>query len=164
MAGLFPDTFLSSVLAVDFDELERAGVHNLLMDMDNTLLPRRTYTIPPEMKVWIQEARDRGFRLGVISNNWHQTVFEVAATVDLPVVWKAMKPMPFAFIHARRRFGFARRETIVIGDQLITDIWGAHCSGMKSILVLPLVSYDLPHTLILRKVEKLFIGGMSPIR
>ncbi len=164
MSIMRPEEFLTSVKAIDFDELAQLGVENILLDLDNTLLPRRTYTIPDDITAWIREAEHRGFKLGLISNNWHHTCHEIAASVDLPLVWKAIKPLPFAFFHARSKFGFARKRTIMVGDQLITDVWGAHLSGMRAIMVLPLVSYDLPHTLFLRKVERVFMRGLEPTR
>lgn len=44
----------------------------------------------------------------------------------------------------------------------MTDVFGAHVVGLKCILVEPLVEKDLIHTLILRKVEKLFLKNVEP--
>ena len=50
----------------------------------------------------------------------------------------------------------------MIGDQLMTDVFGAHLVGLKCYLVLPLVEKDLIHTLVLRKVERLFLRNIQP--
>ena len=47
---------------------------------------------------------------------------------------------------------------------LMTDVIGAHLSGMKAILVLPQAKKDLKHTLLLRNLEKVFLGDLKPTR
>ena len=50
----------------------------------------------------------------------------------------------------------------MIGDQLTTDILGAHLVGMRAYLVCPLVEVDLKHTLLLRNFERIFIADKEP--
>ena len=51
---------------------------------------------------------------------------------------------------------------MVIGDQLVTDVMGAHFLGMKAYLLAPLVEQDLPHTLLLRNFERVVMGERKP--
>ena len=51
---------------------------------------------------------------------------------------------------------------MVVGDQLVTDVMGAHLLGMKAYLLAPLVEQDLPHTLLLRNVEHAIMGERQP--
>lgn len=44
----------------------------------------------------------------------------------------------------------------------MTDVFGAHVVGLKCILVEPLVEKDLIHTLMLRKIEKIFLRNIKP--
>lgn len=44
----------------------------------------------------------------------------------------------------------------------MTDVFGAHLVGLKCILVQPLVEKDLIHTLMLRKIERLFLKNIEP--
>ena len=79
-----------------------------------------------------------------------------------PIVAKAVKPLPPAFLMALRKLGAKRSETVVIGDQLVTDVMGAHFLGMKAYLLAPLVEQDLPHTLLLRNFERVVMGERKP--
>ena len=97
-----------------------------------------------------------------MSNYFHQSVFDLAAELELPLVARSVKPLPPAFLLGMHKIGAKRRNTVVIGDQLITDCMGGHFLGMPVYMVLPLVEADLKHTLMLRHVEKLFIGGLRP--
>ena len=79
-----------------------------------------------------------------------------------PIVAKAVKPLPPAFLRALGKIGATRAATVVIGDQLVTDVLGAHFLGMKAYLLAPLVEQDLPHTLLLRNFERLVMGERKP--
>lgn len=159
-----PDEFLTSVTKVDVDELVQRGIRYLFLDLDNTLLPRDTGVIPDDVHAWLDRAHGAGLTLHLVSNNWHSSVFDEARELGLPIIHKSMKPFPAAYMVARHRMGARRRESIAIGDQLMTDVIGAHLSGMKAILVLPQAKKDLKHTLLLRNLEKVFLGDLKPTR
>jgi HAD superfamily phosphatase (TIGR01668 family) len=152
MALFRPSQRLASVTDIDLDALESAGIRGLLVDLDNTLLPRDTSVIPPAVEAWITSVSAR-FRVCLVSNNWHHRVQEVAGELGLPLVAKAIKPLPFAFIKAMRMLGLRRSQCAVIGDQLFTDVIGGNLLGTLTIMVDPLSHADLIHTLLLRRLE-----------
>ena len=98
----------------------------------------------------------------LLSNNWHKVVYDFADEVGLPIVAKAMKPCPPAYFTAMRKIGAKRKNTVAIGDQLMTDVLGAHTVGIKAYLIQPLVEQDLPHTLFLRHFERVLMGDAQP--
>jgi len=162
MALLSPDLYYSSVHAIDLDALARSGVRVLLLDLDNTLLPRDTNVVPDELKAWATGLRERGFSVCLVSNNWHERVHHVASELGFDLVDKAIKPLPFAFRRALRLENAKASEAAVIGDQLFTDILGGNMLGMRTILVAPLSATDLPHTLVLRRLEALVLKRRVP--
>jgi len=157
-----PDLYLRSVRDIDLDALAAQGVDTLLMDLDNTLLPRDSSVIPDELVAWSASLAEKGFRVCLVSNNWHERVHEVAQELGFKLVAKAIKPLPFAFLRALKLMGVKRRQCAVVGDQMFTDVLGGKLLGIRTIMVLPLSSSDLPHTLVLRRVEKLLLGGREP--
>lgn len=163
MALLTPDLYYRTIHAIDLEALGREGVRVLLLDLDNTLLPRDTNVVPEELKAWAAGLRARGFRACLVSNNWHERVHHVASELGFDLVDKALKPFPFAFRRALRIEGATTAEAAVIGDQLFTDILGGNMLGMRTVLVAPLSDTDLPHTLLLRRFEALVLKGRSPI-
>ena len=88
--------------------------------------------------------------------------FEWSKKLDIPVVANACKPLPPGYIAARDIIGGRSRNTVAIGDQLGTDVLGAHMLGMAAYLVEPLAETDLRHSLALRHVERLILGEMKP--
>lgn len=163
MAFMRPERFFSRITRVDIErDLLGAGRTHVLLDVDNTILSRETGEVPRDVAAWLARARTAGVGFCLVSNNWHQSVFDLAARLELPLVARSVKPLPPAFLAAMRKIGAKRRDTVVIGDQLITDCMGGHFLGMPVYMVLPLAEADLKHTLMLRHVERLFIGDMRP--
>ncbi|HIY83025.1 YqeG family HAD IIIA-type phosphatase [Rubneribacter sp.] len=163
MAFLEPDRYFSRLSKVDIRrDLVEAGFRCVLLDVDNTILTRDTHEVPRDVGVWLAQARDAGVSFCLVSNNWHVGVRELAQRLELPIVAKAVKPLPPAFLAALSKLGAKRAEAVVIGDQLVTDVMGAHFLGMTAYLLAPLVEQDLPHTLLLRNFERAVMGDRAP--
>lgn len=163
MPFLTPDRYFSrlSRVSIEHDLLAR-GFTSVLLDVDNTILTRDTHEVPRDVGLWLAQARGAGIGFCLVSNNWHEGVYQLAERLSLPIVAKAVKPLPPAFLMALSKLGAKRAETVVIGDQLVTDVLGAHALGMKAYLLAPLVEQDLPHTLMLRNFERLVMGDRQP--
>jgi HAD superfamily phosphatase (TIGR01668 family) len=158
-----PDYYLHSVSDIDLDELLSRGVDTLLVDLDNTLLPRDSGAVPDEARDWVRSLSAKGFRVCLVSNNWHQRVSQVADELGIALVAKAVKPLPFAFLRALRLVGSKRSSAAVVGDQMFTDVVGGKLLGMVTVMVLPLSESDLPHTLALRRLERVLLAGRKPL-
>ncbi|MDR0501669.1 MAG: YqeG family HAD IIIA-type phosphatase [Coriobacteriales bacterium] len=157
-----PNRFLKCVCQLSPSDLKAGGVRYILLDVDNTIVARGTNHIDALAKQWLEELRKEDIRICLLSNNWHKIVHSYAAELGLPIVYKAMKPLPFAFIKAKRKIGAKRKQTLVVGDQMITDVLGGNFLGMRTVLVLPLVKQDLWHTLLLRRLERTLLRGKTP--
>ncbi|TLM97336.1 MAG: YqeG family HAD IIIA-type phosphatase, partial [Actinobacteria bacterium] len=148
---------------IDLADLSASGIDTLLVDLDNTLLPRDTNEIPDDLRAWSATLAEQGFRVCLVSNNWHQRVHTVATQLGFQLVAKAVKPLPFAFLRALRLVGSKRRQAVIVGDQVFTDVLGGKLLGIRTILVTPLSETDLPHTLFLRRLEARVLAGRRPL-
>lgn len=158
-----PDRYLKRISDIDIaNDLINADYMYVLLDVDNTILTRDKSIVPKDVSDWLAKARSAGIKFCLISNDWHKNVVELAKKLNLPIVVKSLKPLPGAFRRARKKIGANKKNCIMIGDQLMTDVFGAHAVGLKCILVQPLVEKDLIHTLVLRKVERLFLRNIEP--
>lgn len=159
---LEPDLYLRSVRDIDIEGLRERGIDTLLMDLDNTLLPRDSTVIPDDIVQWCSHLDEQGMTACLVSNNWHERVRTVAAELDFLLVSKAVKPLPMAFRRAMRLAGSSRDRSVVVGDQMFTDVLGGKLLGLMTIMVLPLSHSDLPHTLLLRRIERVLLAGRQP--
>ena len=163
MAITAPDRYFAHVSQIDVrDDIVDAGFTHVLLDMDNTLFSRESKQVPFDVRAWLGKLQRADVAVCLLSNNWHKTPYQVAEDLDLPVVAKALKPLPHAFILARGKIGARSATTVVIGDQVTTDVVGAHMLGMKAYLVCPLAGNDALTTRISRGFEQLVLSGRVP--
>jgi len=152
--GPLPDGYAPSLSEISLDALAAAGVRGIIVDLDNTVVAYRASIVAPEVTEWVRRARARGFGVVLVSNNWSERVAAIGAHLEVPTVPSAMKPLPAAFLRAMRVLGTSRRQTVVVGDQLLTDVLGAKMVGMRAILTEPLSEQGFITTRMMRVVER----------
>ena len=157
-----PDHFVSSVLDITPERLSQMGFSSMLLDLDNTLLPRGEDEIPADIRGWCESIVENDIGVCLVSNSWQGRIRQVAGDLGFHLVSKAVKPLPPAYFLGMRRLGSRPKDTVMVGDQFFTDVLGAKLIGMTSIMVLPLAEHDLPHTLMLRRVERVLLGDRQP--
>ena len=137
MALLLPTIAVENVLDVTPAMLTALEVDTILLDVDNTLAYHGSQEPFPGTVEWSHEMRRQGFRVMILSNNFAKRVAPFAAKYDLPFLSFSIKPFPIAYLRAIRKLGAKREKTVVIGDQVFTDVVGANLSRMKSVLLTP---------------------------
>ena len=63
--------------------------------------------------------------------------------------------MPFAISKEREELGLNKKQVMMVGDQLITDMQAGNLAGVQTVLVKPLVETDKWNTRINRFFEKI---------
>ena len=154
---LGPDRFAPRLHDVPHEELEAAGIRGLIIDLDNTLLGFRQTELEREHLEWVARARQRGFRIAMLSNNFSERVNALAAQLNVSCFPNALKPLPFGFLRAKRCLQLRRHEIAVVGDQLFTDVLGGKLSGLYTILTEPIELKDFPITRFFRFFERLML-------
>ncbi|GAC1539785.1 MAG: YqeG family HAD IIIA-type phosphatase [Vulcanimicrobiaceae bacterium] len=156
-----PDGFAPQISLVSLDDLSRRGFRGIIVDLDNTLVGYGEERLAREAGPWIADALARGFRICLISNNFTGRVGRICAELGVPGVSSALKPLPRGFLAALRLLETPREQTVVVGDQLFTDVLGAKFLGMHAILTEPIVARDWLGTRVLRFLERVLLGRRS---
>lgn len=156
-----PDMYQKSIYYIDYDKLWKSGIRCLLFDMDNTISPFYINKPTQRLKILFDELKDIGFKIIIISNapKYRLEKFKNYLLVD--VCPFALKPKKDKYTKIMNRFKFKNTEIAAIGDQLLTDIYGANKMNIKSILVNPLTNKDHLFSLINRIIEKIIYTGLS---
>lgn len=98
----------------------------------------------PDTRQTLQTLRERGYRIGLLSNTWWAAAWHnaelathglenlldvVAYTSDLP----HSKPHPSVFSYVAHRLGTQPDECVMVGDRLVDDIGGALAAGIRAV-------------------------------
>ncbi|MBI2300959.1 MAG: YqeG family HAD IIIA-type phosphatase [Armatimonadetes bacterium] len=143
MSLLKPDLVVCGVLELTPKFLDAHRIRGLILDADNTLVPRSRYELPADVIDWIEGLQASGRRLCILSNSAH--VRRVAAMVEpygMTAISMAQKPFRSGFRRALAGLGTAPAETAMVGDQLFTDILGGNAAGLLTVLVRPITGSD----------------------
>ena len=128
---LFKPTFwLKSVLQIDEKFLTENGVKALVLDMDNTLSMHGNPAAEAGVDEWLGKMR-------VVSNNTNKRVAPLAALLGLEFTANGAKPLTFGVNRAVKAMGAAKSETLVVGDQIFTDVMAGNLAGIRTVLVEP---------------------------
>lgn len=161
-AGMLgPNRFASRLCNVSLEELSAAGFRGLIVDLDNTMVAYRQSEVVADHLAWVTEARERGFAMVMVSNNFTDRVRTVAEQLQITCIPNALKPLPFGFIRALRVLNLPRNQVAVVGDQLFTDVLGAKICGLYTILTEPIESQDFAITRFFRFFERLMLPGRN---
>lgn len=155
MQLLLPDLYVSSIQAIDLDQLKQQGIKGMITDLDNTLIEWNRPEATPELATWLKLVQHEGFQLVVVSNNIEERVRRFCQPLGIPFISRARKPLAASFKKAQQMLGLERDEIVVIGDQLLTDVLGGNRLGFYTILVVPLVETDGFFTRFNRKMERI---------
>lgn len=151
-----PDAVAPSITEVDPLSLVARGKKLVLLDVDNTILPWREDEIPPESLAWIERGREVGLLFCLISNTRNpERLGRIADALAIGRIRGKYKPSRQMYMQALEEFGCTEAETVMIGDQLFTDVLGANRAGIESIWVRPMTKREFAGTKVSRLGEKM---------
>lgn len=157
--GLFqkyflPNRYTKSIQYITPEELKAQGIKAIITDLDNTLVGFDVSHATDEVIDWTKRMQEAGIMITIVSNNKHGRVSTFSTPLEIDFIFAAKKPMGRAFRRAIRKMNVRPDETVVIGDQLMTDVFGANRIGVYSILVIPVKNKDEWKTKFNRFMEK----------
>ena len=157
---LKPTFHVESVLNIDLKELKDRGIKLILFDIDNTLSLYNSEKLADGAEEFIKKISDMGFCVALVSNNSRKRVDMIAKAVDVPAVHRAMKPLKVSYLKICKQFGLRPAEACMVGDQILSDIWGANRVNMVSVLVDKLSEDEAAVTKCKRKLENWILKSM----
>jgi uncharacterized protein len=137
-----PKLRVDTVYDIDLEELYAQGYRGIITDLDNTLVGAKDPLSNPKLAEWFEYVKKCGFKLIIVSNNSMRRVSAFATPLNIEFVHQARKPSNAPFRRAMNLMDLEPQQTIVIGDQLMTDVLGGNRLGLFTVLVLPIAVAD----------------------
>lgn len=155
MIKLFlPNEYVDSVFEITPAKLKQQGIKAIITDLDNTLVEWDRKNATPKLIEWLESMQKEGILVTIVSNNNQLRVEAFSDPIGIPFIYHARKPMGRAFRRAIRDMNVKKDETVVIGDQLMTDVLGGNLNKLYTILVVPVAKTDGFFTKFNRIIEK----------
>ncbi|MCF0142886.1 MAG: HAD-IIIA family hydrolase [Parasporobacterium sp.] len=159
----YPKEYLSSAYCIDYEYFYSSGYRGILFDIDNTLVKHDAPADERSIELF-DKLRAMGFSTCLISNNYDKRTAPFAEAVSSSFLSRCHKPSPEGYLKACEIMGTDSTNTLMVGDQVFTDIWGANNAGIYSVLTKPIDKDPLFKIKLKRVGEKivlLFYKGYS---
>ena len=117
------------------EELTARGVSFLMLDFDNTIVPYTTSEPTAEMTAWLKTMQASGIGLCVVSNSRKPRVVEFCKQYGLDCITHAKKPFSRGIRACLTRFSLEPVLSETAAAEIYTDVLGANCAGVQSILI-----------------------------
>lgn len=152
----YPDKLEKSVYGISFEELYGKGYRGIIFDIDNTLVCHGAPADEAAILLF-KSLREFGFQTVLLSNNKEPRVKSFADEVGSLYIYRANKPGKAGYLKAISMMNGTVENTLFVGDQLFTDVWGAKRVGIHNILVEPIHPKEEIQIVIKRLFEKIVL-------
>ena len=165
MLKLFrPIPYFEALALIKPADLQALGYRLLLLDVDNTITTWNNQQLAPEVEQWFTQLSRYDLQACLLSNNSAERLQGLANHLGVAFYAKARKPLPAGYRRAIQQMGGQPARTLMLGDQLLTDILGASLAGLDSVLLRPIsLAQEFRWTYVNRRIEKLFIKKVLAI-
>ena len=152
----YPDYEAESAYEMDYRGLYQMGFRGIIFDIDNTLVP---HGAPADQRAvaLFASLRGMGYTTLLLSNNREPRVKSFAGQVGSRYLFKAGKPGKEGYLKAMEQMGTDVTNTLFVGDQLFTDVWGARRVGIVSYLTRPIHPKEEIQIVLKRKLERIVL-------
>ncbi|MGL6202314.1 MAG: YqeG family HAD IIIA-type phosphatase [Lachnospiraceae bacterium] len=152
----FPDEYVPSTFVIPFEKLYEKGYRAIIFDIDNTLVPHGDPADERAKKLFAR-LKKIGFSCCLLSNNKEPRVKKFNEVIQVEYIHNAHKPSIENYVKAMQKMGSSKDNTVFIGDQLFTDVWGAKRAGLYNILVKPIHPREEIQIVLKRRLEKIVL-------
>lgn len=152
----FPDEYVASTYVIPFERFYEKGYRGVIFDIDNTLVPHGAPADKRAKELFIK-LKKIGFQSCLISNNQKPRVELFNEEIRTKYIYNAHKPLKKNYLKAMEIMGTDCSNTIFVGDQLFTDVYGAKRAGMHNILVKPIHPKEEIQIVLKRYLEKIVL-------
>jgi HAD superfamily phosphatase (TIGR01668 family) len=153
---------VTTIYDIDLNALRASGFRGIITDLDNTLVGAKDPQATPELLEWLKRVKEAGFKVVIVSNNRHARVSAFAEPLGIPFIHRAKKPTSASFRKAMQLLQTSAKQTVVIGDQMLTDVLGGNRMGLYTVLVKPISLQDEGFfTKVNRRIERLALTMMK---
>lgn len=156
LQSFYPDEYLDSAYAIDFDKMYRKGYRGVIFDIDNTLVPHGA-PADDRAKAFFAHLKGLGFQCCLLSNNQRPRVEMFNEEIQVYFIENAHKPSVKNYRKAMELMKTDLNSTLFVGDQLFTDVYGARRTGIYSILVKPIHPKEEIQIVLKRYLEKIVL-------
>ena len=154
MGKLKPDYYFDDIFQIPYGELLQNNIRGLIFDIDNTIAPYEESQPSAKVTALVKRLQRMGFNVCLLTNNTNKRLELFTKPLALYGSANAAKPFTRGIKKAMKQMSTKASTTAIIGDQLLSDIWGGKNAGITTVLVKPLSNKDFIYVRLKRRIER----------
>ena len=147
-----PTMYRKDLFGIDYQKIKEKGITCLIFDLDNTLGMIDQKKCPTKVKKLLRRLQ-KDFLILINSNNTRSRLTPYLNELGVGGYSFALKPSTRNLAKIKKIYNLKKKEMVMIGDQIVTDILSGNKFKIMTILVDPLGEKDLKITGLNRQVE-----------
>ena len=151
---MIPDAYYENILKIDYQKLKKIGIEYIFFDIDNTIVPYREEKIEKKVLDLFKELK-KDFNIILFSNSSKKRVLKIANKLNIDAYYSSMKPLKKNYKKIVNMF--SKSKCLFVGDQFMTDVFGAKRNNLRVIFVDKLKEYEPLTTKFWRLLEKQYL-------
>ena len=153
----YPTEYVESSYEINYEKLYQNGYRGIIFDIDNTLVEHGADADDRAIAL-VAKLKKIGFDVCFISNNKEERVKRFNQKINTKYIYNAHKPSIKNYQRAMEFMKTDKTNTIFVGDQLFTDVYGANRAGIKSYLVKPIGKKEEIQIVFKRYLERIVLS------
>ena len=137
-----PFAHADSIYEISLDFYRSSGIKMLLIDLDNTLDSYRLYHPTERARKLINDISLMGIVPVIVSNNRGKRVSTYASDLGVECISSTRKPFSGKIKRFLKKKNILPSETMLVGDQMMTDVLAARGAHIRMILTEKIVKED----------------------
>lgn len=159
----YPDYKFDKVESISDSFFIDNGIKFAVLDIDNTLVPYTSPEPTEKAREFIKRLKELGISCCFVSNNGEDRVRLFCTELgEEEYIWKARKPLAHKIKRAMSKMGADKKSTVLIGDQVFTDVLGAKLAGITAVMVDPIEAKETPFFGFKRAMERVVLKNYNP--
>ena len=148
-----PKMYYKSIFDINYQLLKEKNIKVLIFDLDNTIVEADS-NLPNDDVVELFKKLNNDFKVFIASNNIKERVRRIGKYLNVHAFYSVFKPTKKIKKLLLQKYNVEMKEAVMIGDQIITDIFMGNRLNMHTILVDSMGEKDLKITYFNRFLEK----------
>ncbi|HHT25134.1 MAG TPA: YqeG family HAD IIIA-type phosphatase [Clostridiaceae bacterium] len=133
--SLKPDYRFKDLLTIDWAEFKAKGIKLVFLDIDNTLAEHGSRQADDYAREAVSLIESFDLPICILSNALSDRITDYAKSLDVPYMAQANKPGTKKILQKIAELNLRPEQTLMVGDQIFTDIWAGKRAGCVTIMV-----------------------------
>jgi len=154
MSVFIPKMYQKDIFSIDYKLLKKDGYKIIIFDLDNTIGNVKDKVCDKKTIDFINNLNEN-FIVLIASNSGKKRVITFCEELECGKYYFCLKPLSFVLKKIKKKYNINYNEMVIIGDQLLTDIFLGNRFNLKTILVDRKDKFDIKCTRINRLFENI---------